>query len=80
MGVEPSRSSIQDGSRYDDVGAVGWEMQTAGAVYVTHAVTRLQEVHIWEGLQSSSLSQGLGKYFILSWLGSCTCSTCWVLA
>ena len=24
MGVEPSRSSIQDGSRYDDVGAVGW--------------------------------------------------------
>ena len=58
----------------------GFEMQTAGAVYVTHAVARLQEVHIWEGLQSSSLSQGLGKYFVFSWLGSCTCSTCWILA
>ncbi len=43
MGVEPSRSFIQNAAgTMMWVPLDGFKMQTAGAVYVTHAVTRLQ--------------------------------------
>ncbi len=70
MEVEPSRSSIQDGSRYDDMGAIdGFEMQTAGAMYVTHAVTRLQGSPYLGRSAVVELVAGLGKVLRLQLVG-----------
>jgi hypothetical protein len=57
----------------------GFDMQTAGAIYVTHAMARLQRSPFLGRSAVVERVEELEEVLFRRW-GSFTCSTCWVLA